>query len=132
MMILDTQALLWFRLGNAILGRHARLNIERAWQLDGVAVSAITFWEIAMLKDKRRIRFPEDVSLWRREQLSQGLTEFPINGEIAARAGILPNIHGDPADRLIIATALEGHQLVTSDRSILAWPGPLSRLDARQ
>lgn len=85
-----------------------------------------------MLKDKGRITFPDDVHMWRREQLAQGWIEIPVNGEIAARAGQLPGIHGDPADRLIIATALEGHQLVTSDRRILAWPGTLSRLNARQ
>ena len=85
-----------------------------------------------MLKDKGRITFPNDVQLWRREQLAQGWIEIPVNGEIAARAGLLLDIHGDPADRLIIATALEGHRLVTSDRRILAWPGQLSRLDARQ
>ena len=40
-------------------------------------------------------------------------------------------MHGDPSDRLIVATALVGgHQLVTADRLILAWSGPLRRLDA--
>ena len=85
-----------------------------------------------MLKDKRMIDFPGDVLLWRREQLANGWTEIPVNGEIAARAGALPGMHGDPADRVIVATALEGHLLVTSDQKILAWPGPLSRIDARQ
>ncbi len=41
-------------------------------------------------------------------------------------------MHGDPADRLIVATALGGHQLLTADQRILNWPGPLSRLDARE
>jgi PIN domain nuclease of toxin-antitoxin system len=131
-MLLDTQAALWLDSGDASLGPQSRREIERAWQSEGVAVSAITFWETAMLKDKGRITFPDDVHLWRREQLAQGWIEIPVNGEIAARAGQLPGIHGDPADRLIIATALEGHQLVTSDRRILAWPGTLSRLNARQ
>ena len=132
LMLLDTQAALWFRLGDPMLGPQSKAEIERAWQSGEVAVSAITFWEVAMLKDKGRITFPDNVQLWRREQLAQGWIEIPVNGEIAARAGQLPDIHGDPADRLIIATALEGHQLVTSDRRILAWPGQLSRLDARR
>ena len=42
----------------------------------------------------------------------------------------LADFHRDPADRLIVATALQGHQLVTEDRRILAWPGPLNRLRA--
>jgi PIN domain nuclease of toxin-antitoxin system len=131
MMLLDTQVILWLRLGSPRLGSRARLEIEQAWQSDEVGVSAITFWEVAILKDKGRIRFPEDVGSWRREQLEQGLIEIPVNGETAVRSVLLPNLHGDPADRLIVATALEGHRLVTSDDKILDWPGELSRLDAR-
>ena len=71
-----------------------------------------------------------DLDAWRRDLLEQGLVELPVDGEIAARAGLLADLHGDPADRLIVATALEGHQLVTADRRIFDWPGPLSRLDA--
>ena len=85
-----------------------------------------------MLRDKGRIRFPDDVLEWRRVLLGQGYIEIPVTGEIAARAGLSPDIHGDPADRIIVATALGGHQLITSDRKILAWSGQLTRLDARQ
>ena len=73
-----------------------------------------------------------DLDTWRLDLLEQGLVEIPISGRVAARAGLLPYIHGDPADRLIVATALEGHDLVTADRQILDWPGELSRLDARE
>ena len=132
MILLDTQAALWMDSGDARLGPRSRQEIERAWQSEGIAVSAITFWETAMLRDKGRIRFPDDVLSWRRVLLRQGYIEIPVNGEIAARAGALPDIHGDPADRIILATALEGHQLITSDRKLLGWPGQLSRLDARQ
>ena len=131
MILLDTQVMLWVRLGSTRLGPQARRNIERAWQSEGVALSAISFWEVAMLKEKGRIRFNEDVGMWRREQLEQGVVEIPVDGEIAVRAALLRSLHGDPADRIIVATALEGHTLVTGDRSILDWSGDLSRLDAR-
>ena len=85
-----------------------------------------------MLKEKGRLRFPDDVHQWRQELLNQGIVEMPVTGLIAASAGLLTDMHGDPADRLIVATTLEGHDLVTSDRQILAWPGLLSRIDARQ
>ena len=75
MILLDTHVLLWLRLGEAALGAVARGAIDRAWQAGEVAVSAISFWEIAMLKDKGRIRFSEDVALWRREQLAQGVLD---------------------------------------------------------
>lgn len=131
-MLLDTQATLWHRLGDPQLGPRAREAIDQAWLSNELAISAITFWETAMLRDKGRIRFPDDVLQWRLMLLAQGYVEIPINGEIAARAGLLLDIHGDPADRIIVATALEGHHLVTSDRKILSWPGQLTRLDARQ
>ena len=84
-----------------------------------------------MLKQKGRLRLHEDVGLWRREQLEQGVIEIPVDGEIAVRAGSLPDVHGDPADRIIMASALEGHRLVTADQRILDWPGTLSTVDAR-
>ena len=55
-----------------------------------------------------------------------------VNGAIAIRAVGLADFHADPADRLIVATALEGHRLVTADERILGWTGPLSRVRADQ
>lgn len=85
-----------------------------------------------MLKDRGRIRFPEDVGLWRREQLEQGMFEIAVDGAIGIRATSLADFHADPADRLIVATALEGHRLVTADERILGWTGRLSRLRATE
>lgn len=132
MILLDTHVMLWLRLGDARLGAGARSVIDQAWRSDELCVSAVSFGEAALLKTKRRIRFPEDVGLWRREQLEQGVVEIPMDGEIGIRAATLPDFHADPADRLIVATALEGHRLVTADRRILDWPGQVSRLDATQ
>lgn len=84
-----------------------------------------------MLISKGRIRLPEGVPAWRQRQLEQGMIEIPLDGPTAVRAGLLPGMHGDPADRLIVATALGGHQLMTADEHILNWPGELARLDAR-
>lgn len=130
MILLDTQVMLWLRSGGPELGPHARLAIDQAWRSDGVAVSAISFWEVAMLKEKGRLNFPEDVGMWRQEQLAQGMIEIPVDGDIGARAAQLQDLHGDPADRIIVATALGGHRLVTSDRRILEWGGALDRLRA--
>ena len=85
-----------------------------------------------MLKVKGRLDFPEDIQIWRREMLGQGLVEIPLDGGIATRAGLLEDLHGDPADRIIVATALEGHRLVTADSRILNWPGPLDRMNAEE
>ena len=130
--LLDTHVMLWLRLGDARLGAGARSEIDRAWLSDELCVSAVSFWEVALLKAKQRINFPEDVGLWRREQQEQGVIEIPMDGEIGIRAATLPDFHADPADRLIVATALEGHRLVTADKRILGWPGRLSRLRATE
>lgn len=94
--MLDTQSALWMDSGDPSLGPQSRNEILMAWQSGGVAVSAITFWEVAMLRDKGRIIFPGDVQLWRRELLAQGWNEIPVNGDIAASAGALPDMHGGP------------------------------------
>ena len=132
MMLLDTHTALWLRSGDTRLGPIARAEIQAAWRSREVAISAISFWEMGMLQAKRRIVYPEDVSVWRLEQLRQGMIEIPVDGETAIRANTLADFHADPADRLIVATALEGHELITADERILGWPGTLSRMDARR
>ena len=57
--------------------------------------------------------------------------EMPLTGLIGIRAAELAHLHADPADRIIVATVLEGHSLVTADDRILQWSGQLSRLDAQ-
>ena len=73
-----------------------------------------------------------DTEALRRDLLAQGFVEIPVSGVIGIRAGVLPGLHGDPADRLVVATALEGHELLTADRRILDWPGKLNRIDATE
>ena len=131
MILLDTHVLLWLRTGDARLGPRTRKAIARAENEGEVAASAISFWEVAMLKDKRRIELDESVSSWRRKLLDEGIVEIAINGDIGIRAVRLRDFHADPADRLIVATALAGHQLVTADLRILNWSGALNRLRAK-
>ena len=130
MILFDTQVLLWLLYGDSRLGRQARQVIDDALADGRAAVSAITFWEVAMLHGKGRSTLQADIGSWRESLIEEGLIEIPVDGGIAVRAGLLQDMHGDPADRLIVATALDGHQLVTADRRILDWPGQLSRLRA--
>ena len=103
---------------------------HRALHDGEAAVSAISFWEIGMHVRKRRLDLLIDPEAWRRGLLDEGLIEIQVAGDIASRAGLLAKIHGDPADRIIVATALEGHRLMTADRQILDWSGPLNCLNA--
>ncbi len=130
MTIADTHALVWLWTGDNHLGPNARQTVDGAMRDRDLAVSAMTFWEVAMLRAKDRLAFPENVPAWRRELLGQGLIEIPVDGEIGIRANELPDFHADPADRIIVATAMNGHQLVTADRRILDWSGGLRCVDA--
>ena len=130
MILLDTHVLLWLRVGESRIGPRTRHEIEQAWQSGEVAVSSISFWEIALLQERGRIKFHREPEPWRRELLEQGLLEVPVDGEIGIRAVELADFHADPADRLIVATALGGSRLLTADKRILAWTGRLDRLNA--
>ena len=132
MILLDTHVLLWSRLGAVEIGPRSRELMEGAWRETTLAASAISFWEIAMLQRKGRMKLLRDVTAWRTHLLDDGLVEIPVDGTIAIRANRLVDFHPDPADRLIVATALGGHSLLTADRNILSWDGNLKRLDARQ
>lgn len=96
------------------------------------SVSSISFWEIAMLIAKGRYRLVRPVLGWREDLLARGIAEIPVDGSIAALAGGLDWEHGDPADRIMVATAMRlGATLLTSDRRILSWRGPVECADAR-
>lgn len=132
MILVDTHVLLWLRFGDSRLGSRSRIMIEQALAVSNAAVSAISFWEVGMRVQKDQLDLGVDLRAWRRDLLDQGLAEIPVDGDVAARAGLMEGIHGDPADRVIVATALDGHQLLTADRRILNWPGSLNRFDARE
>ena len=132
MILLDTHVLLWQEQGDRRLGLQSRRVVARALEEGQAAISAISFWEIGMRIQKGQLALRFDLDVWRRDLLEQGVNEIPVNGLIAARAGLLPDMHGDPADRLIVATALEGYKLITADERILTWPGNLDRLRATE
>ena len=84
-----------------------------------------------MLQDKGRLVLTPDLTAWRTGLLDDGLIELPVTGQIGIQAVALEDFHRDPADRLIVATALSGHQLVTVDAKILDWSGSITTFDAR-
>jgi PIN domain nuclease of toxin-antitoxin system len=131
MLVLDTHALVWIMSDNPSLGLQSKVVIASAFADSAIAVSAMSFWETTMLSDRGRITIHEDASSWRQKVLRLGISEIPISGDIAIAAARLTEFHGDPADRLIAATAIvNGATLVTADRRILKWRSPLPRIDA--
>lgn len=131
MILLDTHALVWMDQDDAALGKTSRRLVQAAWNSDGVAVSAISFWECEMLHAAGRLVLPRPPGQWRAELLSAGLIEIPINGEVAMLSVQLDLGHKDPADRFIVATAiLKGAALLTADGKLLQWKHTLKRHDA--
>ena len=86
-----------------------------------------------MLVARGRLSMTVQLATWRRELLDKGLVEIPVNGAIGIAAAQLRGFHGDPADRLIAATALTmDAALATADEKILAWRSKVRRWDARK
>ena len=131
MILLDTHALLWMDRNDAMLGPQARGLIETNWRSDVVAATAISFWETALLAARGRIVLPVPAEAWRLDLLQAGLREIAVDGRVALLATGMEGLHRDPADRFIVATALQlGATLVTADTQILGWGGDLLRQDA--
>ena len=89
-----------------------------------VYVSPYSGWEVGMLVSKGRLRLPEAPLDWFLRLLKRpGVKLAPMGTDILVAASFLPElVHGDPADRIIIATARSlGLHIVTSDRAILAY-----------
>ena len=128
LILLDTHVLLWMERNDPAVGPVSRRRIDDALRDNTLAVSAVSFWEMAMLVRKERIRVPAPVGQLRRDLLAGGLLEIPLDGETGIAAAELDGFHADPADRMIVATAIRrGATLMTADEQILAWPGRLSR-----
>ena len=86
-----------------------------------------------MLVNRGRIVVDPSIDQWRLRVLGLGVQEIPLTGDIAMAAVHLADLHGDPADRIIVATGVAtGATLVTADDRILGWPGSLKRQDARR
>lgn len=120
--LLDTHVLVWLLSGNSRLGIQARAFIQQAAKGNVLLVSAITPWEIAMLVSKGRLTLDRDVGEWVAAALAlPGIRLSPLSPEVAIASTRLPgDIHADPADRMITATARHVNAvLVTEDRRLL-------------
>lgn len=114
MVLLDTHALYWWV--NQTPAKLTSSQIVAIETADSLAVSVITCWEMAWLVSHGRITLRLPLAHWLDEVERSGVTVIPVSRPIALLAVSLPEHHKDPADRLIIATALEfGARLVSVD-----------------
>lgn len=132
-LLLDTHTILWLTERMPALGKAARQRCDAALADAELAIPSAAYYEIGWMLKRGRIRGPATIRDWRGHLLALGVREIGMSVEVAMRASELDELHGDPFDRIIVATALvEGAILLTADQSLLAWPGELRRLDARR
>lgn len=119
MILLDTHALIWLARDPSKLSQAAAEAIRSSVQSGGLAISAMTIWELAWLATHARLNLKEPIDDFV-EELTSRTSVRPITPRIAILANQLPATYpGDPSDRLIVATAMaEGIALITKDRTI--------------
>ncbi len=124
MLLLDTHAVLWLAWGTP-MAPAALAAIAQARTTGDVLVSPVSAWEIATLASTGRIVLGQEPVIWLQRFVAQpGVRLAPLTLEAAARSAFLPAppFHGDLADRMLVATALElGLTLVTRDDRITVW-----------
>ncbi len=88
--------------------------------------SVVTLWEVAIKTGRGRDDFRIDAGILRRSLLDNGYAELLVAGAHAVALASLPPLHRDPFDRMLVAQAMvEGVTLVTGDRAVARYPGPI-------
>ena len=122
--LLDTHLLLWAAAFPERLSANARSLIEEPE--NELHFSVASLWEVAIKFGLARDDFRADPRLVRRALLDNGYSELAITGNHAVAVDLLPSIHGDPFDRLLVAQAqIEAMTLLTADETIGRYPGPI-------
>ena len=120
--LLDTHVFYWLLVGSNDL--RSRADLEHAAVSGSLFVSPITCWEIGMLASRGRIHLEMTCTEWIEQALkAPGISLLQLAPQMAVEASYLPgDFHGDPADRMLVASARVGHlTLATRDAKILTY-----------
>jgi len=120
--LLDTHVFLWLIEGGRSLKNKA--VFETAAFMGNLLISPVTYWEVGMLASRHRINLKMPYQEWIEQSMkAPGLSLIELSARIAFEASYLPGkLHGDPADRILIATArIKSLTLATRDDKILAY-----------
>ena|SRR5437763_3687833 len=126
-LLLDTHLLLGAAGNPDLLSKSARALIDAPD--NSLLFSAASMWEVVIKRGLGRHDFRLEPRLLRRGLLDNGYSELPVTSEHAVAVDGLPPIHGDPFDRILVAQAtVEGITLLTSDRIVARYPGPVKKV----
>jgi PIN domain nuclease of toxin-antitoxin system len=123
MLLLDTHALIWLASDQGQLTARGKAAIREA--AGRLFMSAISSLEIALLVKRNRLDLPLPAEQFVAESVRQhGINEIPVDSSIAMTAARLPDIHNDPFDRILAATALVHRlELLSKDTVLPRYPG---------
>ena len=125
--LLDTHLLVWAAGSPERLSNTAHTLIQDP--SNSLVFSVVSIWEVAIKHGLGRQEFRTDPRVFRLRLLSNGFEELLVTGEQAIGVATLPPLHRDPFDRLLIAQAsAEGLTLLSADRLVAAYPGPILRV----
>jgi PIN domain nuclease of toxin-antitoxin system len=120
-LLLDTHILLWAAEGSDQLSSKAESLIENPD--NQLYFSSASLWEIAIKNKLGRADFKVDLAVLRRNLLDNGFEEITINSAHAINVEVLPDIHKNPFDRMLLSqTLVEGVTLVTADSVVAQYP----------
>ena len=123
-LLLDTHLLIWAAEGIEHVPAGARAFMEAPE--NSLYFSVASLWEIAIKHGLNRTDFQVDARLLRHGLIDNGYHELAIFSAHAVAIDMLPPIHKDPFDRLLIAQAcVEGITLLTDDATVAKYPGPI-------
>lgn len=126
-LLLDTHVLLW------AAGEPERLPASVRGRLDDPATelfySAASLWEVSIKSALGREDFSIDARVLRRGLMEHGYRELAVTGAHAVAVDLLPAVHKDPFDRMLVTQAqVEGMILLTSDALVARYPGPIEMI----
>ncbi len=125
MILLDTHTWVWFAGMPDMLSKRARKAIDHAVDSGTIYLSCISTWEIALLVKRKRLTLSIGLSEWLKHSERLTFLQFiPVDNTIVmASVSLKQPIHPDPADRIIIATAIQmGIPIITKDKKLIEYP----------
>lgn len=121
-LLIDTHVWIWLMMGKPVFTPAFRKTLDQNPTREVILISPISIWEIGMLVEKKRLELEMDCLDWIERSLDNPRVKIAtITPRIAIQSTRLPGaVHGDPADRILIATAHEeGAVFVTCDQKLL-------------